>query len=68
MLTENATFTSETTATTNIKEMMIECRNEQLVQVRERKLSSANIVIYGVMGHMEQAKEKDEEFVKDDGQ
>ena len=32
----------------NIKELMVEERNEQLVQERERKLRAANIIIHGV--------------------
>ena len=48
-----------------IREIMLQTKNEELVQERERKLRSANVIIHGVKEDGENIKEKDEEYVKE---
>ena len=60
-LTENLPSTSKTT---DFKEIINESRNYQLVQERERKLCSTNIIVHGVKEVAgENEEENDDEFV-----
>ena len=60
-LTENIPSTS---TATYVKEIMNESRNDQLVQERERKLRSTNVIVHGVKEVAdENEEENDDEFV-----
>ena len=60
-LTENLPLTS---TTTDFKEIINQSRNNQLVQERERKLCSTNIIVHGVKEVVDEIKEEnDDEFV-----
>ena len=48
---------------TDLKKVINETRNKELVQERERKLRSLNIIIHGVKEDVENVKENDERFI-----
>ena len=44
---------------------MVESKNDELVQQRERKLRSCNIIIHGVEDPKEEGAESDKNFIKE---
>ena len=48
-----------------IKSVMMESKNDELVQQRERKLRSCNIIIHGVEDQKEEGAESDKKFISE---